>query len=111
MEEDEIQERLAYLKSLIIDEVISYGEIAELQSLAEYIDPNDTQLLEWAGIKEKTIYRKLVSLNPKKYKNITELQAYKDYSSYLKAYINSIENLDLDPQDVKNFNEWLNTEI
>jgi len=41
--------RLEYLRSQIEDENISYGEIAELQSLAEYIDPSDTLLLEWAG--------------------------------------------------------------
>jgi len=27
-----------------------YEEIAELQSLAQYIDNNDTLLLEWAGV-------------------------------------------------------------
>jgi hypothetical protein len=52
MTPEEIKSRLAYLKSLIIDERISYGEIVELQSLAKYIDPSDTQLLEWAGIDE-----------------------------------------------------------
>ena len=54
MTQEEIKSRLAYLKSLIIDERISYGEIAELESLAKYIDPNDTQLLEWAGVPEFT---------------------------------------------------------
>jgi len=47
-----IQKRLAELKRAIQAEGISYGEIAELQSLAEHIDENDTLLLEWAGVKE-----------------------------------------------------------
>ena len=34
-------------------ECISYGEIAELQGLAEYIDESDVILREWAGIKEE----------------------------------------------------------
>jgi hypothetical protein len=47
-----IKTRLEYLRAQIENETISYSEIAELQSLAEYIEPNDTQLLEWAGVKE-----------------------------------------------------------
>ena len=45
-------ERLDYLRGEIRAERISYGEIAELQSLAEYIDPSDVELLEWAGVPE-----------------------------------------------------------
>jgi len=33
-------------------ESISYDEIAELQSLADYIEPGDIELLEWAGVPE-----------------------------------------------------------
>jgi hypothetical protein len=47
-----IKERLEYLRGEIKAERISYGEIAELQSLAGHIDPSDTQLLEWAGVSE-----------------------------------------------------------
>ena len=47
--------RLAYLRKEIKAERISYGEIVELQSLAAYIDPKDVLLLEWAGVKEKTL--------------------------------------------------------
>ena len=46
------KERLEYLRGEIIAERISYGEILELQDLAEYIDPDDTLLLEWAGVPE-----------------------------------------------------------
>jgi len=28
------------------------GEIVELQSLAKYIDSNDVELLQWAGVEE-----------------------------------------------------------
>ena len=46
------KERLEYLREQIENECISYGEIAELQGLAEYIDWSDTLLLEWAGVPE-----------------------------------------------------------
>lgn len=47
-----IKERLAYLRGEIEAERISYGEIAELQSLAPYIDSGDVVLLEAAGVPE-----------------------------------------------------------
>lgn len=46
------KERLEYLRGELRAERISYGELAELQSLAEYIEPNDVELLEPAGVKE-----------------------------------------------------------
>jgi len=49
----EIKDRLEYLRGEIEAERISYGELAELQTLAEYIDPSDVLLLEWAGVEEK----------------------------------------------------------
>lgn len=48
----EIKKRLEYLRKQIENENMSYGEIAELQGLAEYIDKGDIILLEWAGVKE-----------------------------------------------------------
>ena len=48
----EIAARLEYLRGEIEAERISYGEIAELQSLARHIDPGDVQLLQWAGVEE-----------------------------------------------------------
>jgi len=48
----EIKARLEYLRGEIEAERISYGEIAELQDLAPYIDKDDTVLLEWAGVPE-----------------------------------------------------------
>jgi len=48
------KQRLEYLREQIIQEDISYGELAELQSLKEYIEDGDVQLLEAAGIPENT---------------------------------------------------------
>ncbi len=56
MNKEKIKQRLAYLREQIEQENISYGEIAELQGLKDYIDPSDTLLLQWAGIKAD--YRK-----------------------------------------------------
>ena len=46
------KERLEYLRQELRAERISYGELAELQSLADYIDDNDVELLEAAGVGE-----------------------------------------------------------
>lgn len=48
----EISARLEYLRGEIENERISYGEIAELIGLVEYIEPGDTLLLEWADVME-----------------------------------------------------------
>lgn len=53
MTKNEIKARLAYLREEIEQERISYGEIAELQSLAEYINKGDTLLLQWAGAQDE----------------------------------------------------------
>ena len=47
-----IKERLEYLRTEIRAERISYGELVELQSLAEYIEEGDVELLEAAGVAE-----------------------------------------------------------
>jgi hypothetical protein len=52
MTKKEIKQRLKYLKQEIEAERISYGEVAELQSLKEYIPDDDILLKEWAGIPE-----------------------------------------------------------
>ena len=48
-----IKQRLESIRKAIIAENISYGEIAELQSLEKYIQPGDVLLAEWAGIPEE----------------------------------------------------------
>ena len=47
MTTNDIKNRLEYLRNEIRAERISYGEIAELQSLVEYIDKSDIKLLQW----------------------------------------------------------------
>ena len=47
-----VAERLEYLRGEIQAERVSYGELAELQGLVEYIAPDDVELLEWAGVPE-----------------------------------------------------------
>lgn len=47
------KERLEQLRAVIDAECISYGELAELQGMVEYIDIHDVQLLEWAGVDEE----------------------------------------------------------
>jgi len=48
-----IKARLEYLRGEIEKEQISYGEIAELQSLSKHIEPDDVLLLQWADVPEK----------------------------------------------------------
>ena len=55
-------EHLKYLRGEIEAERISYSELAELQDLAEHIEPGDILLLEWAGVPEPTHHNKPVPL-------------------------------------------------
>jgi hypothetical protein len=48
----EPKERLEYLRGEIRRERISWGELLELQSLIQWIEPGDVELLEAAGIPE-----------------------------------------------------------
>lgn len=49
----DIPARLEELRSVIRSESISWGEIAELQSLSAFIGDGDVELAEWAGIPEQ----------------------------------------------------------
>ena len=51
----EINARLEHLRGEILAERISYEGIAELQSLAEYINKHDVLLMEWAGVTERRV--------------------------------------------------------
>ena len=44
--------RLNEIRESINAENVFWSELAELASLAEYIEPGDVQLLEWAGVPE-----------------------------------------------------------
>jgi hypothetical protein len=46
------KKRLEYLRTELRSERISYGELIELQSLAEHIEDNGVELLEAAGVPE-----------------------------------------------------------
>ena len=49
----QIKKRLEYLRNELRNQCISYGELIELQSLSEYIEPGDVELLEAAGVPEQ----------------------------------------------------------
>lgn len=57
----------------------------------------------------KLYTKKLISLNPDEYRYITLDEALQDYHVYIGHCINNID--DLTAQDVKSFDEWLETEI
>ena len=67
MSSEKIKDRLEYLRGEIEAERISYGEILELQSLADYIEPGDVLLSEWAGIPEEEYRSKTSSWNKTAY--------------------------------------------
>lgn len=48
----QIKQRLEELRQELRKECISYGELIELKALAKYIDSNDVELLEAAGVPE-----------------------------------------------------------
>ena len=48
----EAKKRLEELRIELRAERISYGELIELQELIPFIDPNDVELLEAAGVPE-----------------------------------------------------------
>lgn len=50
--EEKNKARLEYLRGELRAERLSYGELAELQCLADSIDPGDVELLEAAGVPE-----------------------------------------------------------
>lgn len=47
-----IPDRLAAIRAAIDAESVSWGELAELQALAEHIPADDLTLREWAGLPE-----------------------------------------------------------
>ena len=49
---ENIKKRLEELRTELRNECISYGELDELQSLTEYIDKDDVELLQAAGVPE-----------------------------------------------------------
>lgn len=52
MNEEQIKARLEELRIELREERISWGGLADLQGLAEHIEPGDVELLEPAGVPE-----------------------------------------------------------
>lgn len=47
-----MKQRLEEIREEIRSERVSIGELIELRSLIEYIEKDDVELLEWAGVPE-----------------------------------------------------------
>jgi hypothetical protein len=47
-----MKQRLEEIREEIRSERVSIGELIELRSLIEFIDKDDVELLEWAGVPE-----------------------------------------------------------
>ena len=111
MTNEKIQSRLREIRLAIVKERVSYGEVAELQGLAEHIPEDDVVLREWAGIPEfngeAATYIKLVSLNPDDFEMWGADKCIKEYSNYLTTCSWVDDNL----RFVKTFAEWLDTEV
>lgn len=73
--------RLEYLRDQIRNESISYYELFELQSLAAYIEENDVELLEWAGVTE----HKLIGNCPKCGANLYKTKSIGYYGQCLEC--------------------------
>lgn len=53
MTSDGTRQRLEYLRGELRAQRISWGELLELQGLADHIEPGDVELLEAAGVPEQ----------------------------------------------------------
>ena len=47
-----MKQRLEEIREEIRNERVSIGELIELRSLVDYIEKDDVELLEWAGVPE-----------------------------------------------------------
>ena len=74
----EAKDRLGYLRKQIREECISYEEVAELQSLKDYIEPDDVELLEWAGVPETSSDRLVDAVEVEKSDRQWQLSKYSD---------------------------------
>jgi hypothetical protein len=53
MTKQEAENILESIRKSIEAESVSYGELAELERLKDYIKPDDILLLQWAGVEEE----------------------------------------------------------
>ena len=49
----QVKKRLEYLRAKVRKESITYGDLVNLELLVKYIEPNDLELLQAAGVSEK----------------------------------------------------------
>lgn len=84
-----IKERLEYLRAELRAGTISYGELAELQSLKAYIEPGDVELLQAAGVPEFS-------------------EPEPEPESYYIEYLNASKRHARDRMDFTNYNEAVN---
>lgn len=85
------QQRLEYLRGELRAERISFGELAELESLKDHIEPGDVELLEAAGVPE------FPSDEPTPYRSVLALRELAD----------RLEELDADDDRLAAFNRAL----
>jgi hypothetical protein len=88
-----IKKRLEYLRKQIRNENISYGEIAELQGLAQYIDKEDVELLQWAGVEENNSEEFICRVCGERYVNLFKDKDYKDVCKYCVEFGCDVEHL------------------
>ena len=103
MNKKQATKRLAEIKKAIEAENISYGEIAELQTLSDYID-GDIILMEWAGIPEnEAITERIDKEYTRLYDKAIETMLYKTDIN-IREWLSPEEALRYDILD-----EWLGT--
>ena len=125
-----IKKQLESIRKSIQNENVSYAELAELQSLSKYIDPNDIELREWAGIPEfedgeefakggaistnskevreaikKHILENVLDENENEFKNIDEASQY--VADEFKRVADYPYNLQKYPNNQKRFTDYL----
>ncbi len=83
-----ITDRLEYLRTELRAGTMSYGELAELQSLKAHIEPGDVELLEAAGV--------------------PEFPEDEEPESYYIEYLNASKKHARDRMDFTNYNEAVN---
>ena len=63
-------------------------------------------------MKLRTIYvKKLVSLNPRRYEFISIVRAMESYQNYVNNFSHSVAHKWSEPKELKDFQEYLTTEI
>lgn len=102
----EVKNRLEKLRKILREESISIGELLELQSLSEYIDKGDVELLEAAGVpefeeelpSEDTYYIEFLNASKRHARDRAEFASYEQAKQWGKA---NLENFNSDMIRIK----------